>query len=264
MAAQVGGVSSAPDTLDAQIDAQTTDPYVRQALRFGALLEGGGLSGPWNAGDSGTSFGPYQIHLPAHPGVSAEQANDPGFAVGYMLAPYTNAVAATHGQPWGVTSAEQAVRAAERPAESYWQSHGATSVQADWTQAIAGNPAGTGDPSTQGVPDVPPTTGTATTHTSGGGGSGLSWSDLNPLNWGSDLAGGIGKGLSSGISSLFAPIEDFLIRAFLVVAGLALLFLAIHLLGEARDLDAGVAPPSDTSDARSDAKEGAEAAAAGE
>jgi len=40
---------------------------------------------PNAVGDNGTSYGLAQIHLPAHPSVSKEEALDPKFAVGWMV-----------------------------------------------------------------------------------------------------------------------------------------------------------------------------------
>lgn len=71
--------------LEQAIDQATADPILRRIMRLAALLEGGSLAGPWPSGDQGQSHGPFQIYTVAHPGVSAAQANDPGFAVAYML-----------------------------------------------------------------------------------------------------------------------------------------------------------------------------------
>lgn len=40
---------------------------------------------PNAVGDKGTSFGIYQIHLPAHPSVSKEEALDPSFNIRWAL-----------------------------------------------------------------------------------------------------------------------------------------------------------------------------------
>lgn len=42
----------------------------------------------WNekaVGDGGTSFGLVQIHLPAHPEVSQRKAEDPEFAINFLV-----------------------------------------------------------------------------------------------------------------------------------------------------------------------------------
>lgn len=39
---------------------------------------------PKAVGDNGTSFGLAQIHLPAHPHITKEQAFDPYFALNFM------------------------------------------------------------------------------------------------------------------------------------------------------------------------------------
>ena len=45
----------------------------------------------WNpraVGDGGTSFGPAQIHLPAHPHITSEQAMNPEFAMQFMASEF--------------------------------------------------------------------------------------------------------------------------------------------------------------------------------
>lgn len=45
----------------------------------------------WNAkavGDNGTSFGLVQIHLPAHPEISQRNAEDPKYALDYLIREY--------------------------------------------------------------------------------------------------------------------------------------------------------------------------------
>lgn len=39
-------------------------------------------------GDDGTSFGLVQIHLPAHPSITAEQANNPVFAIDFITSEF--------------------------------------------------------------------------------------------------------------------------------------------------------------------------------
>ena len=110
--------------LEQEIDKATSDWRMRLALRLGALLEGGSLSGPWASGDNGVSHGPYQINSSVHD-VSHAQANDPAFAVRYMLAEYQAGVArVTEESPglWDSDPALAAARAAfyaERPRVMY-------------------------------------------------------------------------------------------------------------------------------------------------
>ncbi|TNC19058.1 hypothetical protein [Amycolatopsis alkalitolerans] len=161
------------------IFAATPDPDVRRAMLLGALLEGGSLgAGPFPPGDQGTSFGPFQIHLPAHPGVTSSQASDPDFAVRFMLPAYQSGVQ----RAGGAGSADQAARAAyyaERPKNMYPASR-YTSLWQQVTAALTGAPVGTG---------------TLASDTTGGSSSpfaflqpvadffhALAWL-VNPLNW---------------------------------------------------------------------------------
>lgn len=51
----------------------------------------------WGAvGDYERSFGPVQIHEPAHPEITREQANDPDFAINYLA----SEIAAGRGNKW--------------------------------------------------------------------------------------------------------------------------------------------------------------------
>lgn len=108
-----------------EIFSQTTDWRVRFAMIMGALLEGGNLTGPWSVGDNGTSFGPYQIHLPAYNNPpTVAQANDPAFAVKFMLQRYENGVNSVPFALWltnPVQAASDAVYKAESPAQMYQQ-----------------------------------------------------------------------------------------------------------------------------------------------
>ncbi len=98
------------------------DPRVELAMSMGAMLEGGGLGGGWTPGDNGTSFGPYQIHLPAHPDVTQQQAEDPLFSTRYMLPSYQTAVEQVDPALWQSDPAQAAAQAdyyAEQPAKMY-------------------------------------------------------------------------------------------------------------------------------------------------
>lgn len=90
-----------------------------------AMLMGSWLESGWRAsavGDNGSSYGPFQIHLPAHPGVSAAEAQDPVFAVKYMLKSYQAGVNRVDPAEWNANPAMAAAKAAyyaERPAQMY-------------------------------------------------------------------------------------------------------------------------------------------------
>lgn len=100
----------------------TQDPRVRQAMLMGALLEGGNLNGGWSPGDNGTSWGPWQIHGPAHPDITQQQAEDPAAAAAYMAPAYAQAVARIPDAMWQSNptgAAAMAAYLAERPAYMY-------------------------------------------------------------------------------------------------------------------------------------------------
>ena len=85
----------------AGLDPVTRD-RVRSAMLLGAGLEGGGVVGPWGAGDNGTSFGPFQIS-----GLTQAEAEDVNRAVQFMLyehvggqATYIKAVQAIPDEIW--------------------------------------------------------------------------------------------------------------------------------------------------------------------
>lgn len=110
--------------LEAAIDTQALDWRMRLAMRIGALLEGGSLGGPWPSGDQGVSHGPFQINSTVH-NVSRAQANDPTFAVSYMLASYQAGVNRVTSERPGLWQSDPAAAAAlaayyaERPAAMY-------------------------------------------------------------------------------------------------------------------------------------------------
>jgi hypothetical protein len=128
-------------TVLASILAATSSGRVRASMALGALLEGGSLgTGPFGVGDQGTSFGPFQIHLPAHPGVSAAQAQDPASAVAFMLPAYTAAAAQVPSSLWTSNpqqAAEQTAYLAERPAVDYNSSPGTGTVTSKWASVTS-------------------------------------------------------------------------------------------------------------------------------
>lgn len=113
----------------AAILAATTDAKLRAAMLMGSRLESGQNVNA--VGDNGSSFGPFQIHLPAHPGVSAAEAQNPQWAVHYMLPSYQAGVARVPATLWASDPAQAAATAAfyaERPAKMY----SAANYNADW------------------------------------------------------------------------------------------------------------------------------------
>ena len=109
--------------------AATPHQNTRIAMILGALLEGGSLNPPYGIGDNGTSFGPWQIHLPAHPGVTRAQAEDANWAARYMAPQYEKY---TLAGPLGATMQAAANTAfkAERPKNMYPSSR----VSAAWAK----------------------------------------------------------------------------------------------------------------------------------
>ncbi|MFE3776032.1 hypothetical protein [Streptomyces sp. NPDC059122] len=126
----------ADSVVQAILDA-TKDPHVRESMLLGSRLESS-----WNpnaVGDNGSSFGPFQIHLPAHPGVTAAQAQNPAWATRYMLSAYQRGAAAQPESLWRSNperAAEQAAVAAEAPAQSYYSGRGAETVHAAWRATV--------------------------------------------------------------------------------------------------------------------------------
>lgn len=104
--------------LEQAIDGFTADPRLRMAMRFGALMEGGSLEGPWPSGDNGLSHGPYQIYSAVHP-VTYDQANDPVAATRYMLSEYTRALEKVPASLWQ-TDPQEAARLTAWNAERPW------------------------------------------------------------------------------------------------------------------------------------------------
>lgn len=200
------------NTVIDQVFNATSNAHVRLAMLLGAQLEGGSLGGPgsFGVGDQGTSFGPFQIHLPAHPGVSAAQASDPTFAVKYMEPAYAAAAAQVPASLWQTSpenAAEQTAFIAERPAQDYFASRGTNVVNDAYTKAKAALGAGfllgTGTPagSTNGL-------GLFGTNQS----SPLaSLSGLDPANW-------------------LSPIKTFLANGALILFGLVAILVAVVIL----------------------------------
>ena len=177
------------------------DPHTTLAMELGALLEGGSLSGPWGVGDSGTSFGPFQIHLPAHPDVNAAQAADPGFAASFMAPAYQAAAQQVPGSLWDTNpeaAAEQTAFLAERPAKDYYASRGAATVNANYSAAAAalgGAPAGTGP---GGMPIGLPSPGDALGAVAG------FVDQFNPFSLASNFATSVGQDIVQGLFRLAA------------------------------------------------------------
>lgn len=189
--------------LETAIDTQAMDWRMRLSMRLGALLEGGSLSGPWSSGDQGVSHGPFQINSTVH-NVSRAQANDPAFAVSYMLASYqaaVNRVAKEKPDLWYTDPAAAAALAAyyaERPAAMY----PAARVAAAFSKIKAWF------------------TGTPQTGESEGGIEPVVFGIPNPLDGVGDLFDGLGSFLN-GLRdpAVWVRVIAVLVGAVLVVAG---------------------------------------------
>lgn len=112
----------------------TSDPHVRAAMMMGAGLESSWSTGA--VGDSGKSWGPYQIYSVAHPGVSRAQASDPVWATNYMLPSYVQGVNKVTPSLWQSNPSLAAATAAyyaERPKNMYPSSR----ITAKWPTVAA-------------------------------------------------------------------------------------------------------------------------------
>lgn len=247
----------------------TKDPSVREAMLVGSYLESG-----WNpraVGDSGHSFGAFQINLPSHPGVSSTQASDPKWAADYMYGQYVSAVFRVNPSLW-ITDPEQAAEKAayfaERPAQDYYVSRGASAVDQAWANTVsvlraAGQPLGPGGAGRVN-PSSPPQQASATS-VNGDGAAGTAPSGScfdaveaykrGEISAADLLAKGCPTSLGpTGVGVIDTPIETvtgaidstkkaleflFSIRFLEIVSGGLLILLGLFLLG--RQL--GVSPP---------------------
>jgi hypothetical protein len=143
-----GNVSQTP--VEAAVDATTTDPRVRMAMKLGAYLEGG-LGPNFNAGDGGMSWGPFQINhnQGMHSDIGRAESEDPARAAQYMLPEYQAAVSQVPAELWDSDPKAAAARAAylaERPAAMY----DPIRVDAGWNTVF-----GTGATGGGGLPSLP-------------------------------------------------------------------------------------------------------------
>lgn len=127
------------------VNNATRDVRVRAAMLLGALLESGTLgAGPFGVGDSGTSYGPFQMHVGGaltSSGLTPRQAEDPELAVLAMKPIYEAAVNQVPGSLWRSdpsAAAALAVWKAERPKGypygSPAGSYGQAKINASWAQ----------------------------------------------------------------------------------------------------------------------------------
>lgn len=201
------GQQATDDTVVAQVINQAPDEQTALAMLTGSQLEGGW--GPsFSVGDSGLAVGPFQ----EHPGYgSFQQRNDPKTATAAILNDYESAVAQVGESAFQDDPEEASERAAflaERPAEDYYQSQGATQVHNAFSEAQS---AYSGNPPSGGTDAID-----VSAKGSGGGGGGSSWYDHIPI------LGGILHGANST-----AKFFDFLLKLMypsnLIRLGLSLL-----------------------------------------
>ncbi len=200
-------MATAPATpVGAAVYQSTSDSRVRQAMLLGALLEGGSLTGPWNAGDNGLSWGPFQIYKVAHPDVTRAQAEDPAWAVRYMLPSYAAAVTRISAGSWQSDpkgAAALSAYYAERPAKMYAQKR----IDAAWSQLAGTDYGGAGGP----------------VGTSPGGA---------PAGGAADTRQNFGVGDLTG--AITGPLRDLSVRVAFVGLGLALITLGSWTLVQSR------------------------------
>ena len=131
-------MADVPAVIPAIYDA-TKNSRIRTSMAFGSDLESG-----WSGTAANTSgaTGWYQILLPVHPGVTAQEAEDATWSTNYMLPAYTSAVANVPDNIWTQDpelAAEQAVITAEQPGGPFPQGapgpyggEGVAVVDSDW------------------------------------------------------------------------------------------------------------------------------------
>ena len=231
----------------------TSNMEVREAMLLGSGLESGWS--PTAVGDGGTSFGPFQMHiggaLTAAGGTPA-QAENPTWAVQHMLAAYEAGVNSVSQSLWSSNpeqAAEEAAVAAERPAQTYYQSQGVARVNQWWAStqsALSGNPGSAGPPS--GGSSGGTGTGSGSTNAT------LTSFPIDPSllpfpfniigsignvfggNSGNPLANSLGAGLFSAFEAGFgwflkqfgiSSVKDFFIRVGLILLGSILVIEAV-------------------------------------
>lgn len=229
-------MTATPPLVQAVLQAEQ-DMRVQLAMIFGAQEEGG-LYGPWGTtpsgpavGDYGHSYGPYQINLPYHPGVTPEQAANPTFAVGYMRRAYEKAVASIPDSLWRTNpelATEEAAVAAERPAQPYIDSHGQAQVDQAYERAmkLLGNSSGASSngPSISSGVYQQGTARVTDASLTGGVGKVLGGTALDFLN---PLAGVFGAG----------DLKDLVERGALIILGALLMIVGLIML--VKDTSAG-------------------------
>ena len=86
----LGKPGPALSELEKAIDRHAAgDTEVALSMRIGALLESGSLDGGWGVGDSGQSYGPFQIHQKGNNyAISVEDSLNPDKATAFMVGRY--------------------------------------------------------------------------------------------------------------------------------------------------------------------------------
>ncbi len=247
---------ASPSTVLGQVERDTSDWRVRLAMILGANLEGGnaGSSG-WGVGDQGHSYGPFQINLPYHPTMTSTTATNPADAVAYMLGSYqraVNQVAPTLWQSNPEQAAEQAARIAENPAQDYFVARGQSTVDTAYQTAVRELSSGQVVPQSGYGNATPPGYGSTPN-----GASTIFGIPGTPST--SSIANDVMSAILQGIDVIVHPLVAFLQDAFLVVAGLVIIVVAIVLL--AHDAENGAEGGSGQGSAREHEKDDAETAA---
>jgi hypothetical protein len=129
----------------------TKNQRTRQSMLMGSALEGG-WKPPYPVGDSGTSFGPFQMHeggMLTSLNLTPKQAETPSIAAPAILPAYQKAVNQISDRLWQTdpkSAAVQAAQIAERPAAGYAQTRGNATINMDWkaTQGVLAGKKSTG------------------------------------------------------------------------------------------------------------------------
>lgn len=208
-----------PNGVYAAVANVTRDPYEQAALLYACAAESGCQSIQNYAG--APAYGPWQIYLPFHPGVTVAEANDPAFAANYI---YTHrnvrGCVQDQGGLWKTAPMQAAFNAARcieggTPAEPY------SAAQIEAGQMAAQPVIQSGGIGATGNGSIPVLSGIGQT--------------ANNIVSNIPVIGGLANtaGAVSGLAAMFAHLLDFLsspdfwISILLVFLGIALVIMGL-------------------------------------
>ncbi len=207
-----------PNSILSAVANITSDPREQAALLYACAAESGCQSIQNYAG--APAYGPWQIYLPYHPGVTIAQADDPQFAANYIYT-HRNVKGCVQQQNWNAPM--QAAFAAARcieggtPAEPYSQAQrtaGEMAAQIPLQGTLKGTTSGS-IPILSGIGDL----------------AGNAANAIPGVQGVKDAAGAL-----TGIAAMFAHLLDFLsspdfwISVLLVFVGIALVLVGFSRL----------------------------------